>query len=440
MRLPILTIAAAVLALSSGVSGQPRTPAPVLVKAARLLDVRAGVYRDNQGLWIEGGRIKQVGAFETVRAAAPRDIVLVDLGSAAVLPGLIDSHTHLLAAMDPQVTPQENLVQTLARESPAKRALTGAAMARQMVEAGFTTVRNVGHSGVDGDVALRDAIASGLLPGPRIIAAGRKITPIGGQALPVQHGVAQALIDLDFLPAGNPEDGRRAVLENLRAGADVIKVVVDDWPRVIADDTLKAAVGEAHRVGIRVAAHATTKVGIQTAIDAGVDSIEHGDELTDEQLAAMKAKGIFLVPVHWPRELLPIPRAMAARPNIDALVDEFLNGERTRLAQAMKAGVKLAFGSDNWFAFGDRARGDATKAILVTMSAFGVPAAEALRSATVNAAELLKLGDLVGTLEATKYADLIGVDGDPLADLSALQKVTLVMKSGAIVRDSRIKN
>jgi len=440
MRIPILAVVAAVLALSSGVAGQTKAAPLTLVKASRLLDVRAGVYRTNQGLWIEAGRIKQVGAFDTVRAAAPRDIVLVDLGNAAVLPGLIDSHTHLLAAMDPQVTPQENLVQTLTRESPARRALTGAAMAHQMVEAGFTTVRNVGHSGVDGDVALRDAIAAGLLPGPRIIAAGRKITPIGGQVLPVQQGVAQAIIDLDFLPAGNPEEGRRAVLENLRVGADVIKVVVDDWPRVIADDTLKATVGEAHRVGIRVAAHATTKVGIQTAIDAGVDSIEHGDELTDEQLAAMTAKGIFLVPVHWPREILPLPREIAARPNIDALVNEFLESERTRLAQATKAGVKLAFGSDMWFRYADKTRGEATKIVLTAMPAFGVPTAEALRAATVNAAELLKVADSVGTLEATKYADLIAVDGDPLADLGALQKVTFVMKGGVVVRDSRIKN
>ena len=121
MRIPILAVVAAVLALSSGVAGQTKAAPLTLVKASRLLDVRAGVYRTNQGLWIEAGRIKQVGAFDTVRAAAPRDIVLVDLGNAAVLPGLIDSHTHLLAAMDPQVTPQENLVQTLTRESPARR-------------------------------------------------------------------------------------------------------------------------------------------------------------------------------------------------------------------------------------------------------------------------------------------------------------------------------
>jgi imidazolonepropionase-like amidohydrolase len=307
MRTAALAAVAAVLALSSGLSAQPKTPPPVLVKASRLLDVRAGAYRTNQGLWIEAGRIKQVGAFDTVRAAAPRDIVLVDLGSAAVMPGLVDSHTHLLAAMDPGAMPQDNLVRTLTTESPAKRALTGAAMARLMVEAGFTTVRNVGHSGVDGDVALRDAIAGGLLPGPRILATGRKITPVGGQALPVQ-GVAQAIIDVDFLPVANPDEGRRAVLENLRIGADAIKVVVDDWPRVIADDTLKAVVAEAHRVGVRVAAHATTKLGIQTAIDAGVDSIEHGDEATDEQLAAMKAKGTFLVAVLGPRVILRVRR------------------------------------------------------------------------------------------------------------------------------------
>ena len=426
---------AALIALSVTVLAQQMAPPAALIKAGRLLDVRAGVYRADQGLWVEGGRIKQVGAFEVVRAAAPRDIVLIDLGSAAVMPGLVDSHTHLLAAMDPTATPQDNLVQTLTRESPAKRALTGAAMARLMVEAGFTTVRNVGHSGVDGDVALRDAIESGLMIGPRIVATGRKITPIGGQALPVQQGVAQAIIEVDFLPVGNPEEGRRAVLENLRIGANAIKVVVDDWPRVIADDTMKAVVAEAHRVGVRVAAHATTKVGIQTAIDAGVDSIEHADEATDEQYAAMGAKGIFLVPTHWPRELLPIPRALAARPDIDKLVDAFIAGERTRLAQAMKARVKLAFGSDNWFGFTDKTRGDATKAVLIAMSTFGVPVPDALRAATVNAAELLNVGDSVGTLEATKYADLIAVDGDPLADLRALQKVTFVMKGGA-----RIKN
>ena len=428
--------AAALLILTIVASAQQRLPAPALVKAARLLDVRAGAYRANQGLWVEAGRIKQVGAFDAVRAAAPRDIAIVDLGTAAVMPGLIDVHAHLLAAMDPATAASDNLVQTLTTQSAARRALTGASMARQMVEAGFTTVRNVGHSGPDGDVALRDAIANGLVPGPRIVAAARKLSPIGGQALPVQ-GIAQSIVDVDFLPIGSPEEGRRAVLQNLRAGADVIKVVVDDWPRVIADDALKAAVDEAHRVGVRVAAHATTRVGIQTAIDAGVDSIEHGDEATDQQFAAMKAKRIVFVPTIWPRELLPIPRQLAASPNLDKLVDAFMAGQRAKAEKAMKAGVTLAFGSDNWFGFADKSRGDTTRAVLMAMPAFGIPVAETLRAATINAAELLKIGDSTGTLDAGKYADLIAIDGDPLADIGALGKVTLVMKAGAIVKDAR---
>jgi len=428
--------AAALLILTIVASAQQRLPAPALVKAARLLDVRAGAYRANQGLWVEAGRIKQVGAFDAVRAAAPRDIAIVDLGTAAVMPGLIDVHAHLLAAMDPATAASDNLVQTLTTQSAARRALTGASMARQMVEAGFTTVRNVGHSGPDGDVALRDAIANGLVPGPRIVAAARKLSPIGGQALPVQ-GIAQSIVDVDFLPIGSPEEGRRAVLQNLRAGADVIKVVVDDWPRVIADDALKAAVDEAHRIGVRVAAHATTSVGIQTAIDAGVDSIEHGDEATDQQFAAMKAKRIVFVPTIWPRELLPIPRQLAASPNLDKLVDAFMAGQRAKAEKAMKAGVTLAFGSDNWFGFADKSRGDTTRAVLMAMPAFGIPVAETLRAATINAAELLKIGDSTGTLDAGKYADLIAIDGDPLADIGALGKVTLVMKAGAIVKDAR---
>ena len=408
---------------------------PMLIRASRLLDVRAGVYRSAQGLWIEDGRIRQVGAFDVVRAAAPKDIVVLDLGRAVAMPGLIDCHTHLLDAMDPAGSSTDDLILTLARESPAKRALRGAAMAREILEAGFTSVRNVGHSGIDGDVALRDAIRSGWLPGPRIVAAARKIAPHGGQALPVQSGVMQTLVDQEFLTAVTPADGRRAVLENLRVGADVIKVVADDPPRTIDEDTMKAIVDEAHRARVRVAVHAETRAGIQAAILAGADSIEHADAATGEQFQAMREKGIVLVPTLWPREILPVPRSMAVLPDIEAQKDQWIAGERAKLDRARKAGVTIAFGSDNWFHDSAKTRGELTRLVLEALETFGMTPADVLRSATVTAADLLNLSGVSGTLEEGKAADLIAVDGDPLASVRDLAKVTFVMKGGSVIRD-----
>jgi imidazolonepropionase-like amidohydrolase len=428
---------AALLTLAVAAAAQQPSPAAALVRAGRLLDVRAGAYRANQGLWIEGGRIRQVGAFDQVRAAAPKDITVVDLSRAAVLPGLIDVHAHLLDAMDPGNAAPDNLILTLSKDSPTKRALLGAAMAREILEGGFTTVRNVGHSGVDGDISLRDAIGNGWLPGPRIVAAARKIAPYGGQALPVQSGVVQSLIDVDFLTASNPAEGRRAVLENVRLGADVIKVVADDDSRVIDEETMKAIADEAHRAGKRVAVHATTKLGIQSAIAAGVDSIEHGDEGTDQQFQAMRAKGIVLDPTMWPREMLPIPRSMANLPNLESIVAGFVNGQRAKLDRARQAGVKIAFGSDMWFGYRQRTRGQATRLVLESLqTSFGMTAADVLRSATVNAAELLDMPGITGAFDEKAFGDLIAVDGDPLANVADLEKIVLVMKGGAVIRDA----
>src|SRR5439155_938007 len=276
------------------------------------------------------------------------------------LPGLIDAHAHLLDAMDPDLDPGDNLVLTLTKDSAAKRALLGAAMAREILEGGFTTVRNVGHSGLDGDVALRDAIRSGWLPGPRVVAAARKITPPGGQALPAQTSVVQSVIDLEFLTAGTPAEGRRAVQENLRFGADVIKVVSDAG---MDDETAKAIVDEAHRAGVRVAIHAMTKPGIDAAVAAGADSIEHGDSATEEQFKAMRDKGIVFVPTLWPKVLLPVSRRLAKLPNIDAMVDQYVAGERAKLDRARKAGVKIVFGSDNWFGVPGKRRGQLTRMV-----------------------------------------------------------------------------
>jgi len=297
-------------------------------------------------------------------------------------------------------------------------------------------VRNVGHSGVDGDVALRDAVASNWTPGPRIVAAARKIAPYGGQALPVQDAIARTLIDQDFLTASSPDEGRRAVLEDLRVGANVIKVVADDWPRVMGDATLKAIVEEAHRVSIRVAAHATTALGIGAAIAAGVDSIEHGDEATEAQLRAMHDKRIVLVPTVWPREMLPIPREMNTLPNIEAIKDGYIAGERSKVDRARKAGVTIAFGSDMWFGYPDKTRGRATVRILEALQTYGLSPIEVLRAATVHAAQLIDIDHVTGILEPGAYADFIAIDGDPLADTRALENVHFVMKGGVVIHNA----
>ena len=225
------------------------------------------------------------------------------------------------------------------------------------------------------------------------------------------------------------------MLENLRVGADVIKVVADDGGRIIDEDTMKAIVDEAHRLNMRVAVHATTKLGIQAAIAAGADSIEHGDEATDDQFKAMRDKGIVLVPTVWPREVLPIPRSMASLPNLNAIVDGWVAEERAKLDRARKAGVKIAFGSDMWFGYPGKTRGQMTRQVLESMETFGMTPADALRSATVTAAELLNMSNVSGAIEAGTFGDLIAVDGDPLAHIRDLEKITFVMKGGAVIRD-----
>jgi imidazolonepropionase-like amidohydrolase len=189
----------------------------------------------------------------------------------------------------------------------------------------------------------------------------------------------------------------------------VIKVVADDPSRMIDEDTMKAIVDEAHRGNVRVAVHATTKLGIQAAIIAGADSIEHADAASDEQFQAMREKGIALVPTLWPREILPVPRSLAMLPDIEAQKDNYVAGERAKLDRARKAGVTIAFGSDNWFNDGARTRGELTRLVLEALATFGMTPAEVIRSATVSAADLVNVSGVSGTLEPGKAANLLGV-------------------------------
>ncbi len=442
-----------VLALSCAVAATPARPqggswpAPktILIQAGRVLDVRAGRYLNNQALLVEKDRIKEIGPLAEIEARAPKGAAVMDLRKATVLPGLIDCHAHLLMNSAATMGPGPNILLAVAGMSPARRALAGAANAREDLEAGFTTVRNVGHSGVDGDAALRDAINAGWVPGPRILAATRKITPPGGQAVRLEPALSKSIVEQEFLPVSGTEEARRAVREALYAGADLVKVVVDAGPRSLTVDEMKAIVDEAHRAKIKVAAHATGKAAIQAAVDAGVDSVEHADEASDEALKAMRDKGIFLGTTEWTRETFldlvnqSVVLSPAEREAFEAWLKGWVAQTTSRLERARKIGVKIVAGSDMWFQYPGKTRGEATKLMFRALRSEGVPPLEILRATTLNAAELLGWQDRVGSLEPNKFADLIAVEGDPLNDITELERVKFVMKGGAVVRGWEVK-
>ncbi|HYL46127.1 MAG TPA: amidohydrolase family protein [Candidatus Limnocylindrales bacterium] len=421
----------------SQVLAQQAAPPPkeVLIKAGRMLDVKEGRYLENQVILISGDKIKRIGPVANFRSA---DIPVIDLSNATVLPGLMDCHAHLLDSWD--ANSDSNILMAVAG-GPSRRALLGAANAREDLQAGFTTVRNIGHSGIDGDVALRDAVNAGWVPGPRILASARKITPTGGQAISGWPPIIKPVINEEFLAVTGTNEARRAVRENLAVGADFIKLVADNPPRVLDLDEMKAIVEEAHHSGVKVAAHATTKIGIQLAIDSGVDAIEHANEATDEQFKAMHDKGIFLDPTLWQGDMfiqiIAKKYVLSDSDRADMAAWVKMNDEQSfqKVAGIKKYGVKFAPGSDMVFDFPGKTRGQATLEMFEALAHFGFSPAEILRADTLGAAELIGWQNRAGSLEEGKLADLIALEGDPLKNISDLQKVKFVMKGGAVARD-----
>ncbi len=385
---------------------------------------------------VRGNLIAEVGSFSEVRQHA-QDARLIDLSDRTVLPGLIDAHTHLLQNYDPAIgLDDRNMVLTVALLSPASRALLGAAMARQDLDAGITTVRDLGNSGVNGDVALRNAIAAGYVTGPRMVVSTRALSPPGGQFPPLQKG-AQELVEQEYAVVGTADDARRAVQAAFYDGADLIKVIVsNEWNNALDLDTLQTIVHEAHRVGRKVAAHATDEFACTLAVKAGVDSVEHAYRIDDDALKAMADGKIYLVPTDSPTDV--VRTILAADPRSAGFSDDaardLLRAKAGRLKRAIAAGVPLAFGSDMYYAVPSMTRGEASIAALRAYADEGLSPLQVLRMATADAAALLGMGDRIGDLKARMAADIIAVEGDPLSDVRALQHVSFVMRAGAIVR------
>ena len=401
----------------------PPPPEAKLIKAGRLLDVKSGKYLFDQGILTEGEKIKEIGPWAEARAHAPKDAVMIDLSQATLLPGLIDCHAHpLIAAELGRMDPSEIITTTVTQMSVPLRTLMGARNAKEALDAGITSARVVGHSGIEGDVALRDAIKAGWIPGPRLQAACRKITSL--RAIYLQPAVATQVLAQEFLEVSGTDEARRAVRENFANGADLIKIVIDAGggrngkAQYMAIEDAKAIVEDAHRLNLKVAAHAGDNDAVQIAIDAGVDSIEHALNATDEQLKQMKTKGIFLV-----------------------ATEIYVNkSPKDRLQRAMKIGVKIAMGSDAWASVSGKTRGEASLIELRKLQEEGMPSIDIIRSSTVNAAELMGWSDQVGELAVGQFADIIAVAGDPVQEIGLLQHVQFVMKGATVVRNDFSKN
>lgn len=406
-------------------------PAPdtthVMIHAGRLLDVTNGHWLLDQTIYIEGERITSI---EAGTKAVGRGWTLVDLGNAAVLPGLIDCHVHL--TLKPSSFGYE-----LLGVSEARQTLTGAANAVRTLSAGFTTVRNVGAWSFT-DVGLRDAINDGEIAGPRMQVSGWPLSITGGHfdnnLMPWEaHATFPSVAD-------GPDAVRHMVRLDIKYGADVIKFMASggvlsrgDDPQVsqYTQEEMKAIVDEAHRLGRRVAVHAHGAQAILWATEAGVNSIEHGSYIDEAGIAAMKQHGTFLVPTLFIGDfllqnlaVLHIPEFLAAKAR------QVLPAAKLHVARAIQAGVKVAFGTDA----GVYPHGLNAKEFSSLVSA-GMTPLGAIQAATVNAADLMGWSDRVGTLQAGKFADIIAVDGDPLQDVRTLETVRFVMKGGKVYKN-----
>jgi imidazolonepropionase-like amidohydrolase len=401
----------------------------VLIKATRLLDVRSGRYVENAAVLIEGDRIKEVGPTRDIQSHVSKDAKIIDLPGATLLPGLIDCHTHLMSHMS---SGPDAYILDLATKSQAFRALEGAADARLTLRAGFTTVRDVESEGSGyADVALRDAINQGLVEGPRMQVATRAIAAVG------QYNPFGVSPDLRDFPTGaqmisGTEEARRAVREQIGHGADLIKVYADWQTPTLTVEEMRVIVEEAHKLKRRVAAHASTPEGIFNALTAGVDSIEHGHGADRKDLELMKEKGAFLIPTVAGIDAVYAERASHLTPERRKSFDDFLQEIQQSVQVAKSLGVRIASGYDAGRA--DRQGKNADELIALTKR--GLTPAEAIRAATATAAELLTWQDSVGAIEPGKYADLIAVPGDPLADITVLRQVKFVMKGGLTILDT----
>jgi len=397
---------------------------PMAIMAARLIDGRGGAVVAPAVIVVRGNRIESIGG------AVPADAQTIDLGDMTLLPGLIDAHTHILLQGD---LTSEDYDEQLFKESMPYRALRASRAVKIALDHGFTTLRDVETEGaMYTDVDVKRAIDNGVIPGPRLFVSTRAMSVTGGYgpsgySPEITYPMGVQIVD-------GVEGGRKAVREQIAHGADWIKVYADRSYFVQKDGTLsstptftpeemKAIVDEAHRLRHKVAAHAMARPGIENALNAGVDSIEHGIAIPDDLLDMMLAKGVYLCPT------LTVTEYVApGRGGVWMKIPAF---HRDSFQRALRKGVKIAFGTDAG-GFPWDAVSEAKEFEYETQ--YGMTPMQAIQSATRTAAELLGVSDQIGTLEAGKFADVVAVPGNPLTDITAMERVGFVMKDGQIYK------
>ena len=399
----------------------------VYLKAGKLFDGHSDGLRDDQVIVVRGNRIVSVGK----DVAVPPEATVIDLSGMTVLPGLIDAHTHIVlhpGKYDDQIM----------RETPEYRAIYGTVSARSTLEAGITTIRDVGNEGAGfADVALRDAINKGLIPGPRMQVSIQPVSGTGSYAL-VGFSPYVRVPNISY-EADGPSEIRKQVRRLIKEGADVIKVYMESYEkkRIRADrltgalnysrEELKVLVEEAHRAGLPVAAHTYSDEAARLAVEANVNSIEHGLYLSEETFRLMAEKNVYYVPTLLVYEFWRDAKIFGQiSPEDRTMLTNTVEEHTKTFKRALKTSVKIVFGSDTFELPGTNAQE------IERMVGYGMKPVDALKSATSIAAELLGLLDSVGTIEVHKLADIIAVNGNPLENITDLRKIVFVMKEGKI--------
>jgi imidazolonepropionase-like amidohydrolase len=393
------------------------------IKAGKLVMPETGTTLNNQIILVEGSRIKAVGADVQIPAGAK----VIDLSKSTVLPGLFACHEHMAFLIRRQGPERGSLFFYDLTHTNAERAIHAVVNARDMLASGFTTIRDIGNDANYVSTDLRRAIDQGLIPGPTVINSGRIIAPFGGQYF--LNPERRELGAPEYFFADTRDEMRKAIRENIHFGARVIKIVVDDQRYIYSADDIRFMVAEAAAAGVKLAAHCVTEAGARNAAEAGVASIEHGFEMSDEVLAIAKKNNVVLVGTDFTE------KAWLAYEMPAELAKRFHDRSVDRLKRAYKIGVTLAFGSDLIFWASDETRGTWTMSQIETLIEAGIPPRAILLAMTTNAAQLLGVEKSRGAIKAGLFADIIATPENPLDNISTLKQVSFVMKNGKVFKE-----